>query len=127
MDGIIAWLNSIYLWVKGLFDRITEIADEVLPSINDMFEWFQDAFNFLIDEFFLGFPKWVFQQVCEGIVEFFNALPVPSFFTAAASAFDGIPPSVVFFADAFQIGPGIAMILGAYLLRFILRRIPIIG
>ncbi len=127
MDAILSWLNSLYLWIKGLFDRLTEIADEVLPSIDDMFQWLQDAFNFLIDEFFMDFPKWVFQKVCEGVVEFFNALPVPGFFTTAADAFNGIPSQVVFFADAFQIGPGIAMILGAYLLRFILRRVPIIG
>lgn len=127
MEAILDWLNSLYLWIKGLFDRVTEIADEVLPSINDMFEWLQDAYNFLIDEFFLGFPKWVFQQVCEGIIEFFNALPVPSFFLTAADAFSGLPSTVVFFLDALQVGPGVAMVLGAYLLRFIIRRIPLIG
>lgn len=30
-------------------------------------------------------------------------------------------------AEAFRIGEGVTLVLGAYLLRFILRRIPIIG
>ncbi|AVK16916.1 DUF2523 family protein [Pseudomonas aeruginosa] len=60
-------------------------------------------------------------------MKFFQWLPVPEFFTQAGNAFQAIPPSVVYFANAFQIGPGVTMVLGAYLLRFILRRIPIIG
>ena len=119
MEGIIAW-------IKGVYEKLSNIADEVLPSINDMFEWFQDAFNWFVD-FLMDFPKWIFNELCQGIVEFFEALPVPSFFASASNAFNGIPPSVVFFADAFQIGPGITMVLLAFLLRFIIRRIPIIG
>ncbi|WHV73950.1 DUF2523 family protein [Pseudomonas aeruginosa] len=72
-------------------------------------------------------PEYVFHRLVSGIVKFFQWLPVPDFFTQAGNAFQAIPPSVVYFANAFQIGPGVTMVLGAYLLRFILRRIPIIG
>ncbi|WP_371286662.1 hypothetical protein [Pseudomonas aeruginosa] len=34
---------------------------------------------------------------------------------------------MVYFANAFQIGPGVTMVLGAYLLRFILRRIRLLA
>ncbi|MCT7418666.1 DUF2523 family protein [Pseudomonas aeruginosa] len=69
----------------------------------------------------------MFHKLVSGIVKFFQWLPVPDFFAQAGNAFQSIPPSVVYFANAFQIGPGVTMVLGAYLLRFILRRIPIIG
>ncbi|MCT7418381.1 hypothetical protein [Pseudomonas aeruginosa] len=37
-------------------------------------------------------------------------LTVPDFFAQAGNAFQSIPPSVVYFANAFQIGPGVTMV-----------------
>lgn len=38
-----------------------------------------------------------------------------------------IPPTVWFFLDAFSVHTGVPIILGAYIARFCIRRIPMIG
>lgn len=43
------------------------------------------------------------------------------------AAFAGIPSGVWYFLDLFAVGAGIKMVLAAYLARFIIRRIPLIG
>lgn len=105
--------------MKGFFKAIAD-------SIKSLLNWLNDAFDSIVD-FFLNLPAWIFSKIAEAIVSFFEALPVPDFFTEAASAFSSVPSEVVFFAQTFHIGPGVTMVLGAYLLRFILRRIPLIG
>ncbi|MEW3788581.1 DUF2523 family protein [Pseudomonas aeruginosa] len=119
MDGILSA-------IKQLIQTATDFFQRALKAIEDFFKWAQDAFDYFWN-LLTVFPQWVFQQIVSGVVKFFEWLPVPDFFVTAGNAFQGIPPSVVYFANAFQIGPGVTMVLGAYLLRFILRRIPIIG
>lgn len=46
---------------------------------------------------------------------------------ALSSAFAGLPPSVWFFLDLVHADVGIASVLSAFVLRFIIRRLPIIG
>lgn len=43
------------------------------------------------------------------------------------SAFSGIPGSVWFFLDAFNLGFGVPLVLSAYITRFIIRRLPVVG
>lgn len=98
----------------------------IVDTIIALFKWFQDSLNWIID-FIKDFPLWLFGKFAEGVVTFFNAIPVPSFFATAAGAFSGIPSSVVFFAQAFEMGFGVSVVLSAYVLRFVIRRIPFIG
>lgn len=105
--------------MKGFFTAI-------IDRFNSLFTWLSDAFNKVVD-FFKDLPAWIFSKIADAIVSFFDSLPVPDFFTQAASAFGSVPPEVVYFAETFHVGAGVTMVLGAYLLRFILRRIPLIG
>lgn len=105
--------------MKGFFKAIAD-------SFKSLFKWLNDAFDAIIN-FFLDLPAWIFSKIADAVVSFFDALPVPDFFIQAGSAFSSIPDGVVYFAQSFQIGIGVSMVLGAYLLRFILRRIPFIG
>ncbi|EQB0423092.1 DUF2523 family protein [Pseudomonas aeruginosa] len=119
-------MEGILSAIKQLIQTATDFFQRALKAIEDFFKWVQDAFDYFW-ELLTTFPQFVFHELVSGIVKFFQWLPVPEFFTQAGNAFQAIPPSVVYFANAFQIGPGVTMVLGAYLLRFILRRIPIIG
>lgn len=119
MDAVIEWIKGVYTAIMDFFQRGLDFFDTLI-------EWFQTAY----DDFWnsiLVFPTWAFSKLGEGIVSFFNELPVPSFFSTAGDAFGGIATEVAYFAAPMQIGPGITMVLSAYLLRFIIRRIPIIG
>lgn len=46
---------------------------------------------------------------------------------AISGALGGIPASVWFFLDIFNFSAGLPLILSAYVTRFIIRRIPVIG
>lgn len=98
----------------------------IVDTVIALFKWFQDSFNWIID-FVKDFPLWLFWKFAEAVVTFFHAIPVPSFFSTAAGAFSAIPPSVVFFAQAFEMSFGISVVLSAYVLRFVIRRIPFVG
>ncbi|MGE5648884.1 MAG: DUF2523 family protein [Bacillota bacterium] len=47
--------------------------------------------------------------------------------SALTSALGGIPASVWYFLDLFNVGAGIPIMLSAWVTRFIIRRIPLIG
>ena len=89
-------------------------------------EWINDALQWISD-FFSTLPLLLWQQLLEGLAAIIQAIPVPSFVTQAASAFSSMPPQVVFVLDALQFDLGLPMVLAAYGLRFLIRRIPIIG
>lgn len=42
-------------------------------------------------------------------------------------SFSSIPPSVWFFLDLFAVTAGVPMIITAFVTRFLIRRIPVIG
>jgi hypothetical protein len=53
-----------------------------------------------------------------------NKLPAASVLN---QAFTAIPSGVWFFFDLFQVGLGVKLCLAAYVTRFAIRRIPLIG
>lgn len=108
-------LGAIVDWFKGFWDLIISF-----------FEWISDAYDDFI-KFIKEFPEWLFGKFADGVVAYYEAIPVPDFFATAQQAFANIPSEVIFFAEAFQIGTGVSMIFSAYLLRFVTRRIPLIG
>lgn len=43
------------------------------------------------------------------------------------SAFGAVSPGVWYFLDFFQLGYGLPLVLSAYIARFLIRRLPLIG
>lgn len=43
------------------------------------------------------------------------------------TAFGGIAPGVWFWVDAFGLGFGLPLVISAYVARFLIRRLPVIG
>ena len=44
-----------------------------------------------------------------------------------SAAFGGIPPGLWYFLDIAQIGYGLPLLISAYVTRFLIRRMPLIG
>lgn len=92
--------------------------------------------GFLIDwltafwDFFIDTISWLvftlFELLLIALAAILNAIPVPAWLVSA-DPFANLHPGVVFFAEAFEIPAGIGILLGAYTIRFIIRRIPVIG
>lgn len=78
-----------------------------------------------------NFAQWVpmkiFEKVCDNMGDMVAAIPVPSFFAQAQTGLQQIPPGVAFFLDHAQLPTGIGIVLSAYLIRFAIRRLPIVG
>ncbi|MBP0049846.1 hypothetical protein H9C73_14025 [Marinobacterium sp. AK62] len=83
----------------------------LLPFYDTLEHWFKEMLYWLFD-------------VLASLLE---ELPVPEFFNDASGAFSSIPPSVAFYLAPMELELGLSIILGAYVLRFVIRRIPIIG
>ena len=80
--------------------------------------------GWLIEEIKLLFV-YLFEGVLNAVLAVVSAIPVPGFLQSVGSL--SLPDGVVFFANAFQLHVGIGIVVAAYTLRFLIRRIPVIG
>jgi len=80
-----------------------------------------------LEELLLWIPKKIWAWILEQVGDAIDAIPVPSFFSDASSALSRIPSEVGYFIEPLNLGTGISMIITAYVIRFTIRRIPIIG
>lgn len=78
-------------------------------------EWLTDWF----------YNAWEF--IYQGAVEILKAIPVPEWLGSVGALWAAIPDSVLFFLQSFAIPEGLAIVGSAYGIRFLIRRIPIIG
>ena len=93
--------------------------------------------QFLIDflqsilTWLFGLVTWALQQcwnlVLLGLAAVLNALPVPSWLSSAPSVFAAMPDSMAYFGSVFQVSNGVQIMLSAYVIRFVIRRLPLIG
>jgi hypothetical protein len=90
----------------------------LLKFLGEMLAWLLDVI--------LWAPRKLFELALDGFATVIEAIPVPSWLSGA-DPFASLDPGVVYFAEAFMIPEGIAIALGAYLIRFLVRRIPLIG
>ena len=78
-------------------------------------------------ELVLWVPKKVLESILDALASLLEAVPVPDFMINAQGFFSAIPPEIIFVLTFFAVKEGIAMIIAAMILRFVIRRIPIIG
>lgn len=87
-------------------------------------DWLDAAFAWLV-ELLLWLPLKLYELFLGAITVVVNAIPVPSW--AEGLTLDWIPAGMAYWLGPFQIGFGITCITTAYLWRFLIRRIPVIG
>jgi hypothetical protein len=75
-----------------------------------------------IKNFFL----YIYESIILGVSDLFSLIPAPDFLENINSSLS-IPSSVAFFAAPMQFQFGVGVIVSAYTIRFLIRRIPIIG
>jgi hypothetical protein len=86
---------------------------------SDLMAWLKGAFMWL--------PRWIWQSILGALGAMVKAIPVPDFFSGFATNVAGLAGSVVWFLDLVQFKFGVTVVLGALLMRWLLRRIPLIG
>ena len=103
--------------VDWLREALSEFYEKVMGWVTDFLEWLVD--------FLLYVPKKVFELMMAALGDFLKNLPVPDFFNNVS--WGVLDSGVAWFASVAQFEIGIPMVFGALLLRFLLRRIPLIG
>jgi len=78
--------------------------------------WFSNELKLLI--------LWAYDSLLTGFVAVIDLIPAPDFLSVGTIT---LPPSIAYYAEAFKIKEGIAIVVAAYIARFTLRRIPGIG
>lgn len=91
----------------------------LLSFLSEIMGWIKD--------FFVDLPLYLLSLFLQGCATFINDLPVPSFFSDATGYIGSLPPLLLYCLAAMKIGQGIAIVLTAWGLRFLIRRIPFIG
>jgi hypothetical protein len=72
-----------------------------------------------------SFGVWLYDTFLTGLAGLLEIVPVPDFLINIQPIL--IPSSVTFFLEPFQIEYGITILVSAYIARFIVRRLPVIG
>lgn len=87
--------------------------------LSNFSQWLLDVLLFI--------PRKTWELILDGLATTVEALPAPDFLASLNANFSAIPSGAVYLADAFALREGLAIVIGALILRFVLRRIPMIG
>lgn len=71
--------------------------------------------------------EWVFQEVMGALVGVLSAIPVPQFIQDAPSVLGQMPGGIAWGLAAFKVPEGFVIVMTALLIRFFIRRLPIVG
>lgn len=104
----------------------------LVEKITALFEFLRDQAWLAIDwvfEQFRGIFWWVFGTVGEFVLWLIEGIPVPGWFDGATlqDLLAGIPAEVWWGIEFAQLPTGLAMVFGAYGIRFAVRRLPLVG
>lgn len=93
--------------------------------MSSLMDYLEQFFGWLVDlVLWLPLQVWeILQGLAATVIE---AIPVPSWLVGG-DPFALIPDSVAYFLPAFQIPEGLAIIMGAFVIRFTIRRLPLVG
>lgn len=86
-----------------------------------------DRFSAWLLKVLLYVPKKLLQLVLEALSAIINAIPVPDWLAHGSVAMAGIPGGVTWFLDLMAAQYGLGIIISAYVIRFIIRRLPFVG
>lgn len=96
-----------------------DVLKAILRFLGNILEWIVDFFQWL-------FVK-VAVLVFDAVIAVLSLIPVPDWLDEIAPNITAIDPGIMFFAAPLQLGTGLTWIISAYLLRFLIRRLPVVG
>lgn len=101
-------------------DLLYETGEPLQCGITDVScigQWFSDLFT--------SFGLWIYEKLINGVIAVIEMIPLPEFLQNASSL--RIPDGLGFFAEVFHLETGAQIIVSSFVLRFIIRRLPIVG
>ena len=107
------WLTKFTAWLTAQFNAILGWVGE---QITGLFNWVWESLGNLV--------KGVIEALMSFIVLVLDTIPVPSWVSSVQSYWDLIPCDVGFWLDLAAVEAGLALLLAALGIRFLLRLIP---
>lgn len=93
-------------------------------------QWLIDAISAALAwvlDLVLWVPRKIFSMIVDGLLALFNAIPVPAWLSDPSSALSGAGAGVWYFLHLFGFAGAMTIVISAYGIRFLIRRIPVIG
>lgn len=78
--------------------------------------WYQGLKDFALD---------TYQFIVMSFADLIDLIPIPDFFDDMQTY--TVPANLAFFVEPFQLEYGIGIVVSAYIARFIVRRLPVVG
>lgn len=91
-----------------------------------LFDWLQAFLQWLLD-ILLWVPIKLWELFLNVLATLLELVPVPDFISNAGVYLGGIPPGVAYFLGIVRFDYGLSVILAASILRFLIRRLPVVG
>lgn len=93
--------------------------------MGELFDFIGSILVWLV-ELLLWLPLKLWSLFLDGLAAVIEAIPVPAWLENV-DLFGNLDPGVLYFAAAFEIPAGLGIITSAYLIRFLIRRLPFVG
>lgn len=93
--------------------------DKLIEFLQRILDWFV--------ELLLWVPRKVYEMLLDGIASFFESIPAPDFMTSLGNYASALDPAIGYFVAPLQLGAGLTIVVVAYIIRFAIRRLPVVG
>jgi len=128
--------------ISGFLSDIWSIIKDISSFVSGIPKFFEDVWDFVsgipafLDRFFDFVVSYVKELPIVLLDKFLSAVSVvineifslfPLDFISVFNDFSSVASTLGYFMSPFKIGTGLGFILSAYVIRFLIRRIPIIG
>lgn len=94
--------------------------------MNKLIEFLQRILEWIVD-LLLWVPRKIWEAALDGLATLIESIPVPTFMENLGNWVAGIDPAIAYFGGALQLGTGMTFVVLAWVIRFAIRRIPLIG
>jgi len=109
--------------MQGVFDSIGSFFTALLKDITDFFKFLLDIFLQIFKDLWLMITDlfvWFFDQLLSLVVSILTAIPIPTF----PDYFSGLDSEIGNILGLIGVGPALAMIGSALVIRLTLQLIP---
>jgi len=93
--------------------------DYLIDFLSQILVWLKDLL--------LWVPRKLSSLILDGLASLIESIPVPDWLANASGFLAGISPEIAYFLAAFEFEFGLTVVLAAYIIRFLIRRIPVVG
>ena len=112
--------------MTAIYNLIVAFANWLLSIFQSFIDFFVDVINWAVK--YIGYLFYsTVEMIMNGLAVALSAIPRPEVFVKAESLFCSNLSALGYAANGIDIGAPLTLIFSAYVLRFVIRRLPVIG